>query len=83
MVLPGVLPLFVLVMTRTTSATGTSPGSWLCSWSSTSLLQEAVHPPQDTDHCTEHAGALQLGGELYMGRDHRRQAMEHCAETSL
>ena len=39
------------------------------------------YAPEDIDHCTEHAGALLL--VLYMGRDHRRQAMERCAETSL
>ena len=35
------------------------------------------HVPQDT----EHAGTLHL--VVSMGRDNRRQEMEHCDETSL
>ena len=39
------------------------------------------HAPADLAHRTAHAGTLQL--VVYMGRDHRRQTMDHCAETSL
>ena len=39
------------------------------------------YAPEDIDHCTEHAGTLQLG--VSMGRDYKRQAMVWIAEKGM